>query len=42
MYILEPLVHMAHGRSRLQFQMCVDSVLRQAGPSDQMSVFDHL
>jgi hypothetical protein len=41
-YILAPLVHMAHGRSRRQFQMFVDSVLRQAGPSDQMSVFDRM
>jgi hypothetical protein len=41
-YVLVPLVHMAHGRSRRQFQMYVDSVLHQAGPSDQMSVFDRL
>jgi hypothetical protein len=41
-YVLAPLVHMAHGRSRRQFQMLVDNVFRQAGPSDQMSVFDRL
>jgi hypothetical protein len=35
-YFLAPLVHMAHGRGRRQFQMFVDSVLRQAGPSDQI------
>jgi hypothetical protein len=33
---------MAHGSGRRQFQMLVDSVLRQAGPSNQMSVFDRL
>jgi hypothetical protein len=27
-YVLASLVHMAHGRSRHQFQMFVDSVLR--------------
>jgi hypothetical protein len=42
LYVLAPLVHMAHGRIRRQFQMFVDSVLRQAGPSDQMFVFDRL
>jgi hypothetical protein len=39
---MAPLVHVAHGSGRLQFQMLVDSVLRQSGPSDQMSVFDCL
>jgi hypothetical protein len=41
-YIFTPLVHVSQGRSRRQFQMFVDSVLRQAGPSNQMSVFDRL
>jgi hypothetical protein len=41
-YVLAPLVHMAHARSRRQFQMFVDSVLRQTGPSDQLSIFDRL
>jgi hypothetical protein len=41
-YVLASLIHMAHGRSRCQFQMLVDGVLRQARPSDQMSVFDRL
>jgi hypothetical protein len=37
-----PLVHMAQGRSRRQFQMFVDSVLRQAGPGNQIPIFDRL
>jgi hypothetical protein len=41
-YVLAPLVHVAHGSSRRQFQMLVDGVFRQAGPGDQMSVFDCL
>jgi hypothetical protein len=30
------------GRGRHLLQICVDSVLREAGPSDHMSVFDRL
>jgi hypothetical protein len=41
-YVLAPLAHMVHGSGRRQFQMIVDSVFRQSGPSDQMSVFDRL
>jgi hypothetical protein len=41
-YVLAPLVLIAHGSGRHQFQMLVDSVFRQAGPSDQMSIFDRL
>jgi hypothetical protein len=33
---------MDHGSGRCQFQMIVDGVLRQAGPSDQVPVFDRL
>jgi hypothetical protein len=40
--VMAPLVHMAHVSGRRQFQMLVDSVFRQSGPSDQMSVFDLL
>jgi hypothetical protein len=41
-YVLAPLVHMADGHSRRELQMFAESVLRQARPSDQMSVFDRL
>jgi hypothetical protein len=41
-YVLSPLINMAHGCSRRQFQMLVDSFFRQSKPSDQVSVFDCL
>jgi hypothetical protein len=33
------MVHVTYGSGRRELQMLVDSVFRQAGPSDQMSVF---
>jgi hypothetical protein len=39
---MEPLVQVAHGCGRRQFQMLVDGIFRQTGPSDQMSVLDRL
>jgi hypothetical protein len=39
---MAPMVNVDHGSGRRQFQMLVDGVLRQAGPSDQMSIFDCL
>jgi hypothetical protein len=42
LYVMSPLVDMAHGSSWRHFQMLVDIVFCQSGPSDQMSVFDLL
>jgi hypothetical protein len=39
---LTSLIHVAHGRGRSEFKMFVDSVSREAGPRDEMSVFDRL
>jgi hypothetical protein len=41
-YVLASLFHVTHGRGRSEFQMLVDIVFHEAGPSDRISVFDPL